>query len=700
MARRPTPIRPAPPRFASRSRLWHPIALLVIGALITIGYANSLDGEFHLDDLTFKDDPTLQLHELSPQSLAQAIWHRRPVASVTFALNYYWGRHQVFGYHVVNLAIHAACATALYALLVLIFHLPRAQPIFAGLEAPAALGATLLWAMHPVQTQAVTYVVQRMTSLAALFYVLALVAYLKGRLSHGRQRGLWWTGALGTGALALGSKEMAATLPLAVLLAEVCLVGGLDRPTLRVATRWIAILSVPIFVIGVFAAQHEAGGSFWAQLTAHRSTTQWFTATEHLLTEGRVVVYYLTLLLLPHSSRLTFDYAFPVSHGWLDPPTTLLSWIVILGIMAWAFFQIPRSPFLAFGVLWFFLNLAIESSVIPLDLVFEHRLYLPSMGLAIVAALAGARLQRRTTLVRYVPILLGGLLVLIWTGWTIERNRVWATEFTLWSDTAAKAPGNPRALTLLGVAYTDRHEPDRAYEAFQTAIRANPDFHDAHANLGSALIGRGDLAGALEAFTRARTLEPKNAEDAYHRGLIYYKLGRLEEARREYETSLLLAPEDAKTHNNLGAVHQAAGRWEAARAEYETALRLDPGLAAASYGLGQVYQHVGRTDEAILAFREVIRANATHLDAHLALAGIYLGRDDKPAALEWFQAALRLAPTSPQGHFQVARLLDQLGRRSEALAAYRRFLDLATEDQAKTRAWVEERIRALELHQG
>ena len=698
--RRSPPQEPAPGLPSAPSRRRHLAALLAIAVLIGIGYTNSLHGEFHLDDLTFKDDSTLHLTDLSLESIGRAAWHRRPVASLTFALNYYWGGHREAGYHAMNIAIHMAVAFALYWLLFLTFRTPRARPLFAGLEAPAALGATVLWAMHPVQTQAVTYIVQRMTSLAALFYVLALVAYLKGRFSHGRQRGLWWTGALGTGALTLGSKEMAATLPLAVLLAEVCLVGGLDRPTLRVATRWIAILSVPIFVIGVFAAQHEAGGSFWAQLTAHRSTTQWFTATEHLLTEGRVVVYYLTLLLLPHPSRLMFDYAFPISHGWLDPPTTLLSWIVILGIMAWAFFRIPRSPLLAFGVLWFFLNLAIESSVIPLDLVFEHRLYLPSMGLALVAALAGARLWRRTTPVRYVPILLGGLLVLIWTGWTIERNRVWATEFALWSDTAAKAPGNPRALTLLGVAYTDRHEPDRAYEAFQAAIRANPDFHDAHANLGSALIGRGDLAGALEVFTRARALDSKNAEDAYHLGLIYYKLGRLEEAQREYEASLQLDPEDAETHNNLGAVYQAAGRWEAARAEYETALRLDPGLAAANYGLGQVYQHVGREDQAILAFQEVIRANAKHLDAHLALAGIYLARHDELAALKWFQAALRLAPNSPQGHFQVARLLDQVGRRSEALTAYRRFLDLATEDQANTRSWVEQRIRTLQSHQG
>ena len=479
-----------------------------------------------------------------------------------------------------------------------------------------------------------------------------------------------------------------------MLLAEACLIG-VDRRTVWTALRWVAALSLPIAVAAALAARHEAGGSFWAQLTAHRSTTQWFTVTEHLLTEGRVIVHYLTLLIFPHPSRLTFDYAFPVSHGWLDPPSTLAAWLAILGVIGWALSRIRRAPLMAFGVLWFFLNLAIESSLIPLDLVFEHRLYLPSMGLALVAALAGARLWRRRDAVRYLAPLVGGLAVLVWTGWTIERNRVWATEFTLWFDTAAKAPANPRALTLLGVAYTDRSEPDRAFDAFQAAIRANPDFHDAHGNLGSALITRGDLDGALEAFQRARALNPGDAQDAYHLGLVYQKLGRLDDARRAYDDALRLKPDDAQTHNNLGTIHQAEGRWDAALSEYETATRLDPALPQASYGRAQVLQHLGRTDEAIAAYQTTIRNDPKHLDAHVALAGLYLVRGDKTAAIDAFEAALRLAPNVPEGHYEVARLLDETGRRPEALPNYRRFLELATPAQAGARAWVERRVAQL-----
>ncbi|MFZ5874781.1 MAG: tetratricopeptide repeat protein [Nitrospirota bacterium] len=670
--------------------------------VIAVGYTNNVNSEFHLDDLTFKNDATLHLTNLSLDSLVGAVWHRRPVASVTFALNYYFGGHDVRGYHIVNIAIHAAVALAWYAFLLTLLTLPRAQPLFQGREATAASAAALLWAIHPVQTQAVTYVVQRMTTLASLFYVLGLFAYVKGRLTTDTRRWIWWAGALVSAALALGSKENAATLPVAVLLIEVCLISGLQDRRWQPVLVWTSVLAAPIVIVAIFAAQHEAGGSFWTQLTAHRSSTQWFTTAEHLLTEGRVIIHYISLLLLPHPARLTFDYAFPVSHGWLDPPMTFISWAVIGAAIAWAVWALSHAPLAAFGTLWFFLNLAIESSIIPLDLVFEHRLYLPSMGMALLAIVAGEAFRQRVTrrAYRFLPTVACVLLALTWTAWTVDRNRMWKTEFSLWADTAAKAPANPRALTLLGVAYTDRGEPDKAYEAFQAAIRANPDFHDAHANLGSALIARADLNGALEAFTRARALDPDNAEDAYHLGLVYFKLGRLDEARREYEASLVLAPEEEETHNNLGAVHQAAGRWEAARTEYETALQLNPGLAAAHYGIGQVFHHLGHEDEAIRSFQEAIRVKAHHLDAHLALAEIYLVRDDKLAAIEWFQAALRLAPNSPQGHLQVARLLDQTGRRSEALAAYRRFLDLATNDQAQARSWATERIRVLEARKG
>lgn len=693
---RRSPPQESAPGHSAPSRLRHLAVLLAITVLIGIGYANSLHGEFHLDDLTFKDDSTLHLKDLSFESIGRAAWHRRPVASLTFALNYYWGGHRVAGYHAMNIAIHVAVAFALYWFLLLAFRTPRARPLFEGIEVPVALGATLLWAMHPVHTQAVSYIVQRMTSLASLCYLLALAAYLKGRTTEGAQRWAWWAAALGATTAALGSKEIAATLPLAVVLIEVCLIGGNVRRGLGPGLAWAAALAVPIAGLAVLAAQHETGGSFWAQLTAHRSSTQWFTVEEHLLTEGRVIVHYLTLLLWPHPSRLTFDYSFSVSHGWFDPPATLVAWVAIAGVVGWAIAAGRRAPLAVFGILWFFLNLAIESSLIPLDLAFEHRLYLPSMGAAWLAAVAAATLVRRGgARVRLWLAVVCLLLVGIWTVWTIERNRVWATEFSLWADTAAKAPANPRALTLLGVAYADRGAPDKAFEAYQAAIRANPDFHDAHANLGSALIGRGDLNGALAAFTRARALDPKNAQDAYHLGLIYQKLGRLDEAWREYDASLRLQPDDASTHNNLGAVHQAAGRWEAALAEYETAARLDPALAQATYGLGQVYQHQRREDEAERAYRRTIESNPRHLDAHLALAGLEIARGETVAALEWFQAALILAPTNPQGHLQVARLLDRVGRRAEAAAAYRRFLELAPADQTAARAAVGERLRAL-----
>jgi tetratricopeptide (TPR) repeat protein len=665
--------------------------------LVAIAYANSLDGEFHLDDQNITADAALQMREFSVDSLFNAAWHRRPVASVTFALNYYWGEHRVFGYHLVNLAIHAATALALYGFLLMLFRLPRAPRPVTALRAPLALGAALLWAAHPVQTQAVTYIVQRMTSLAALFYLLALIAYLKGRESAGRSRIFWWLAALACGALALGSKEMAATLPFALLLLEWCLFE-VDRRTARRAVIAVAVLLIPIVVVAIFVVRDSTGSSFWGQLTVHRSTIQLFTFTEHLLTEGRVIVHYVTLLAWPHPSRLTFDYAFPISRGLFDPPTTALSWLLILGAIAGGFALRRRAPLAAFAILWFFLQLAIESSVIPLDLVFEHRLYLPSMGVALLAALAGAWMWQRWTRSpwRFTPVVAAAMVVIVWTGWTIQRNRVWATELSLWTDTVAKAPSNPRAMSSLAVAYRDLGELDRAVSLLQQATRDNPGFHHGFGQLGVALLDRGDLEPALEAFQRAHALDPKDAQDTYHLGVTYQKLGRLQDAEQAYKDTIRLKPEDAEAHNNLGAVYQETGRWDDALVEYQTAVRLDPDLPQAHYGMARVFEHQGNAADAIRAYQATIQHNPKHVDAHIALAGLYLKQGDKAAAVTTFEAALQLAPDVPEGHYQVARLLDELDRKDEALPHYRRFLELAPPAQANARAWVAARVKTLD----
>lgn len=675
----------------------HVAAIALVLAVVGIGYANSLHGEFHLDDQNITADATLHLRELSLASLTKAVSHGRPVARLTFALNYYWGEHRVLGYHVVNVAIHAATALALYTFLLLLFQLPRARDAVGTLRAPLALGATLLWAAHPVQTQAVTYIVQRMTSLAALFYLLALVAYLKGREAKGRVRVLWWFVALACGVLALGSKEMAATLPFALLLIEWCLFDA-DRRTVRRAMITTGLLAIPIIGVAVLAIHDQTGASFWKQLTTHRSTIQLFTVTEHLLTEGRVVVHYLTLLVWPHPSRLTFDYDFSVSRGLFDPPTTALSWLLIFGVIVCGIALRRRAPLAAFAVLWFFLQLAIESSLIPLDLVFEHRLYLPSVGPAILAALAGAWAWRRwaDSRLRWVPVVAAALIVIVWTGWTIQRNRVWATEFDLWQDTVAKAPSNPRALSSLAVAYRDRGELDRAVTLLQEATRANPGFHHGFGQLGVALLDRGDLEPALEAFQRAHALDPADAQDTYHLGVVYQKLGRTEDAIQAYKDTIRLKPDDAEAHNNLGALYQEKGRWDDALTEYQTAARIDPTLPQAHYGMGRVFEHQGRPEDAIRAYQSAIQHNPQHVDAHVALAGLYLTRGDKTAAINTFEAALRLAPDVPEGHYQVGRLLDDVGRRGEALSHYRRFAELATPAQANARAWAQARIRAIE----
>jgi tetratricopeptide (TPR) repeat protein len=285
-----------------------------------------------------------------------------------------------------------------------------------------------------------------------------------------------------------------------------------------------------------------------------------------------------------------------------------------------------------------------------------------------------------------------------WTAWTVERNAVWATELTLWTDTAAKAPSNPRALSSLGQAYLIRGETDRALEWLQAAIRANPDFYNAHGQLGLALMAKGDPEGALAAFERGRVLAPDKARFTYLVGIASQALGRWEDARHAYIEALRLNlnPEAAEAHMNLGAIDQQAGRWDNALIEYQAAYRLNPNLPEVTYGMGQIFQHQGRLDDAAGAYRETIRNDSSHVNAHIALAGVYVAQEKKPEAVETFEAALHLAPDVPEGHFQVARLLEDIGRSTEALAHYRRFITLATPSQAKALEWAKRRVAQIE----
>ena len=327
------------------------------------------------------DNPFIHITGVSP--LLDILFSKeigRRIGYVSFALNYYFGGFNTFGYHLVNVIIHILNGLVLFLLSYTILTLPLDEKKGRGNAFKIAFLGSFIWLVHPIQTQAVSYIVQRLTSLSSLFFLLSLLFYIKGRVIHSSKRVVLFLLSLLFGLLALGTKQNAATLPFFIVLSEFFFFQPQSFKMDKKKLGFILLLG-GIFVL---ISWIYLGSDFISRLALQYEKREW-TPIERMMTQWRVVIFYISLLIYPHPSRLNLDHDFSVSHALFSPPTTILSLLFIIGFLCLAIFSMRRNRLLAFAIFWFFGNLVIESSIIPLELVFEHRVYLPSMGLIMLA---------------------------------------------------------------------------------------------------------------------------------------------------------------------------------------------------------------------------------------------------------------------------------------------------------------------------
>lgn len=628
----------------------HLIAVLAICSVGILAYSNTLQVPFVYDDeQNIQTNAAIRLTEFDLAGLWAAALESpgvRPVPFASFALNYLVGGYDVAGYHVVNIAIHLANGILVYLLALQIFRqldtlpgqkLPRGR---GDPTSPMSLFAALLFVAHPLQTQAVTYVVQRMTSLAVMFYLTSLLLYILGRArSDPWKRWALFGAAFASGVLAFGSKEIAATLPVIVLLYEWYFPRDLSGPWLKKNAKVFVGLAVLLALIGfVYLSGHPRALTF-----EHREFTVW----ERMLTQFRVIIFYLTLLLYPAPSRLSLTHYFPTSHSFLDPPTTVLSLLAIVGLLVLAVRLARSQRLLSFCLLWFFIHLAIEASFVSLEMVYEHRLYLPMFGfaLAVTYALAFPMAKRRAW-----AVALGAVVVASLGTATYLRNRVWQDPVTLWSDVVSKGPQDHRAQNNLGTALEKRGEADAAIHHFQAAVQIQPNYARAHNNLGVALETKGER----------------------------------EEAIRYYREAVRIAPGYSEAHTNLALALAAEGDREAAIRHFSEALRLSPSYAKAHYSLGVTLLEAGRVDEAIPHFSEAVRIHPPYSLAHHNLGAALWEMGKLDEAIEPLETALRLDPEYAPTHYMLGVARGRQGRLDEAASHFARALEIDPDlDQAR-----------------
>ena len=433
-------------RFDAVPEKYEFLLIIFLAVVAFFIYGKTLTGDFIFDDVSnIKENPHLRLGHITAESLLDAAFKgptkRRPVVKLSFALNYYFHGYNVISFHLVNILIHIANGVLLYLLVSITWRTPAMRP-YRGKYGWIPFFTALIWLAHPIQTQAVSYIVQRMTSMATMFYILSLLCYVQARFEAGNpKKTAWYCSMVVSGLLALGSKEIAATLPFIIFIYEWYFFQDLSLDWLK---KRIPLMVGVLVLLGIIALTYLGGHPF--EKISSMYAAHPLTMAQRAITQFRIVPYYISLLLWPHPGRLNLDYDIQPSISLLDPATTLLGMAAIILCMVMAVITARKHRLISFCILWYFANLVIESSVVALELVFEHRNYLPST----LFILLGVFLCFRYLKPKWLPPLLLSVIMATFTFWSFERNEVWRSPVLIWKDSIAKSPADPRPYTNLG----------------------------------------------------------------------------------------------------------------------------------------------------------------------------------------------------------------------------------------------------------
>ncbi|MDP8265744.1 MAG: tetratricopeptide repeat protein [Candidatus Aceula meridiana] len=606
------------------------LLFFLVGLLI---YANSFHAGFQLDDYKIIVENSVIPHAHDPIF----IWKFDPsrfLPHYSFALNYAWGEFDVFSYHVVNVVFHI-----LNTLLVFIF----LKSFFSRFLKDSSLTdqakeiiiffSSLLFLVHPLQTSAVTYIVQRSTLMVTFFYLLGLISYLFFR-EGGQKR--WYIASLVCVFFGALSKPNIITFPLILFALEFYF---LSQSPKEKKGRWRTILPFLLiaFLTWPFLLIWKNGQFNLFQMMEVTRQSHLISRYTYFSTQMNVIVKYLSLILFPVNQNL--DYDFPLSGGLLTIPT-FFSFLAVIGLIYFTFRIYSKNKLASFGLLWFFITLAPESSFYPLsDVIFEHRLYLPLVGMSIflVSFLAPFLKNRK------VLILILSVFIIFFSILTVRRNAIWANQQELISDTIAKSPNKPRPLNNLADFYLREGNAAMAEEIIRKTVRLNEEIPRYHYNLGVVLQKQGRTDEAKKEYYKAVMLDEGYAEPVYYYNLgqIYQEQGDLERAEMLYQGALSIEPRYADVYANLGNLYTSQEKLSKAVATYNQALKHNPYHVNARNGLATVYCMEKKYDQSIKEFEHILRIDPEFNVARNNLGKVYVWKKDFKRAEEIFKDALK-----------------------------------------------------------
>ncbi len=641
-----------------RSRLRSGWCIAILVAAAVCAYATSFDGAFLLDDgSNIVRNDSIRSLRLIDEVLSHG---RRPVVNLSLAINYAFGELKVWGYHGFNLAVHILAGLTLFGVIRRTLLLDRFSQNWKESSAGFALACALLWTAHPLQTQSVTYVIQRSESMMGLFYLLTLYCVIRGHTS--RRPWPWYAASVAACVLGMGSKAVMVTAPVVVLIYDrVFLADSWPQVLRRRFPLYLGLMLSWGVLVGTGVVQGVLLPPEGAQADvgfAHKDISPW----DYLLTQSQVILHYLWLAIWPQG--LCIDYGWPVVKELsraLVPAAIILS---LLGLTVW---RLWRRSWLGFVGAWFFIILAPTSSFIPIkDVAFEHRMYLPLAAVVvIVVALVKWAIdratQRRVSSHGLRKGLAAGLLIGVAAALTVRtalRNRDYHSAEAMWRSVLTQRPENTRAHYNLGHALMSADKDEEAIAAYRRALELYPDHVSARYNMGQVLLRLGRYVEAIDAFERVVRIDPSRTYQSWKphaltitfaqahnsRGSALMHLGRVNRAIQAYREALLLVPGFSRAYYNLGIALARTEDYDEAIKAFQAALQSDPRYAAAHTNLGSVFFSLGRLKEAEEHFRAAIAIDDQQMMAQYNLGSLLREQGRLKEALPPLAAAAKLAP--------------------------------------------------------
>lgn len=627
--------------------------IIFIGIVI---YSNTLNSEFHLDDLEFivNNESIRSFDTIAAYS--RTIAPTRFISFLSFALNYHFGKLNVFGYHIFNLTVHLISSLFVWWLVVLIFSTPRLKTNKRHDDVHyVGFFAALLFVSHPVQTQAVTYITQRFASMAAMFYLSSICFYLKMRISSlGKKPSIIYAvAAFFSAVLGLFTKEIVITLPLMILVIELLL---MDNKRVEVKGSGVKLLLIFLILAGYIAPflfSFKVSNLFISHKISGSHDGDIITLGGYLLTQLKVWMVYLRLLFLPVYQNI--DHDFPVSLSPFEP-AVMFSYFVLMAIILFAYKVRKFYPVVAFSIFWFFITLSCEF-VPRRHVIFEHKLYLPLAGFCVLLALCLSRLVRDKEKLKALT----AAIVVVLSVMTIVRNNVWRSEVSLWEDAYRKSPNKFRTNLSLGKACLEEGKLDKALLHIDKAIEIVPSSF-AYTNRGILFSKRKMFSEALQDFETALKID-KNFPQAYityfHRGNIFMAVGEEGQALEDYNKVIKLKPKYLRVYNNRGTLYLKQKNYDLALKDFNLVIDINPDFSLGYLNRALAYRAKSQYGQAIEDLNKAVILDPKDEQAYYWRGVIYGKLGEYQTAVRDFDRSLRIDPG-----FEKARMMRELAVKS------------------------------------